>query len=36
MTGLTAETEYTCVHRVKDAAENVATGTPVEVTTTAA
>ena len=36
VTGLTSETEYTCVHRVKDAAGNVATGTAVAVTTTAA
>ena len=36
VTGLTAETEYACVHRVKDAAGNVATGTAVVVTTTAA
>lgn len=31
---LTAETAYDCVHKVRDAAENVATGTAIEVTTT--
>ena len=34
--GLTADTAYTCKHRVLDAAGNVSTGTAITVTTTAA
>ena len=33
--GLTAETPYACIHKVRDAAGNVATGTAITTTTTA-
>ena len=35
VTGKTAETSYTCQHRVKDAAGNISTGTAITVTTEA-